>query len=107
MHNNLSIINNEQYSRQIFEDVAAAQSNVPEINSDDFFCEFEKTERNNMLKRKRKIESCNGLSIEKERLVVEKERLNVEKQRLEVEKRRLQIEEIRLRMEQERFKTKQ
>jgi len=101
------IVNNEPYSRQIFEDVAAAQSNVPEINSDDFFCEFEKTERNNMLKRKRKIESCNALSIEKERLVVEKERLNVEKQRLEVEKRRLQIEEIRLRMEQERFKAKQ
>lgn len=99
--------NNEPYSRQIFEDVTAAQSNVPEINSDDFFCEFEKTERHNMLKRKRKIENCNGLSIEKERLVVERERLNVEKQRLEVEKRRLQIEEIRFKMEQERFKAKQ
>lgn len=99
--------NNEPYSRQIFEDVTATQSNVPEINSDDFFCEFEKTERHNMLKRKRKIENCNGLSIEKERLVVERERLNVEKQRLEVEKRRLQIEEIRFKMEQERFKAKQ
>lgn len=107
IESSVGIVNNESYPRQIFENVAAAQSNVPEINSDDFFYEFEKTERHNIQKRKRKIESYNALSIEKERLVVEKQRLNVEKQRLEIEKRRLQIEEIRLKMEQERVNAKQ